>query len=46
MDYIDSLEDKDFLLTDGKRIPISRAQHNEVTQAYANYMFEYASKGS
>ena len=46
MDYIDSLEDKDFLLTVGKRIPISRAQHNEVTQAYANYMFEYASKGS
>ena len=46
MDYIDFLEDKDFVLTDGKRIPISRAMHNEVTQTYANYMFEYVSKGS
>ena len=46
IDYIDCLEDKDFVLTDGKRIPISRAMHNEVTQAYANYMFEYVNKGS
>lgn len=46
MDYIDSLEDKDFVLTDGKRIPISRALYQEVTQSYANYMFEYVSRGS
>ena len=46
MDYIDSLDDKDFVLTDGKRIPISRAMYQEVTQAYANYMFEYVNRRS
>ncbi|HJA12840.1 MAG TPA: DNA-binding response regulator [Candidatus Mediterraneibacter merdipullorum] len=46
MDYITAVEDKDFVLTDGKRIPISRAMHQEVTQAYANYMFEYVTRGS
>lgn len=46
MDYIDSMEEKDFLLTDGKRIPISRALRQEVAQAYADYLFEYASRGS
>ncbi len=44
MDYIVSVGDRDFVLTDGKRIPISRAMHHEVTQAYANYMFEYVSR--
>ena len=44
MNYIDSLDDKDFILTDGKRIPISRAMYREVTQAYANYMFEYVNR--
>ena len=46
MDYITAVEDKDFVLTDGKRIPISRAMHQEVTQAYADYMFEYVNRRS
>ena len=33
MDYIDSLDDKDFVLTDGKRIPISRAMYQEALYA-------------
>ena len=44
MDYIVSVGERDFVLTDGKRIPISRAMHYEVKQAYANYMFEYVSR--
>lgn len=44
IDYIDSLDDKDFVLTDGKRLPISRAMYKEVIQAYANYMFEYVNR--
>lgn len=46
MDYIASVEEKDFILNDGSRIPISRALHQEVTQAYADYMFEYVNRRS
>lgn len=41
MDYINSMDDKDFILKNGERIPISRARKNEIRQAYANYVFSY-----
>lgn len=44
MDYIESLEDGDFLLKDGNRLPISKGRRQEVTQAYAYYMFDYLNR--
>ena len=44
MDYIESLEGGDFLLKTGVCIPISKGKHQEVTQAYANYMFDYVNR--
>lgn len=41
MDYINSMDDKDFVLKNGEQIPISRARKSEVRQAYANYVFSY-----
>lgn len=46
MDYIEALDEKDFLLKNGERIPISKAFRQEVTQSYANYMFDYVSRGN
>lgn len=45
MDYIKSMDDKDFILTTEERIPISRARKNEIQQAYANYLFDYVTRG-
>lgn len=45
MDYIKSMDSKDFILTTEERIPISRARKNEIRQAYANYLFEYVTEG-
>lgn len=45
MDYIRSMDSKDFILSTDERIPISRARKNEIRQAYANYLFEYVTKG-
>lgn len=45
MEHIESLEDRDFLMKNKKRVPISKARKNEVTQAYANYLFDYVNGG-
>lgn len=39
LDYVRSLEAKDFVLTDGSKIPISRSKYKEMQIAYANYLF-------
>lgn len=44
MDYINSMDDKDFILKNGERMPISRARKNEIRQAYANYVFSYVTE--
>lgn len=45
MDYIETLEERDFVLKNGERIPISRAKRNEIIQAYADYIFDYVNRG-
>ncbi|MCI9180080.1 MAG: response regulator transcription factor [Lachnospiraceae bacterium] len=40
LDYVRSLETKDFVLTNGYRIPISRSKYKEMQMAYANYLFK------
>ena len=45
MDHIESLEDRDFLMKNRERVPISKARKNEVTQAYADYLFDYVNGG-
>lgn len=45
MDYVKYMDNGDFVLTTGERIPISRAKKQEIRQIYANYMFEYVAKG-
>lgn len=45
MDYIESLEDRDFILKNKERVPISKARKKEVTQAYADYLFDYVNGG-
>ncbi len=44
MDYIESLEDGDFLLKTGMRLPVSKGKRQEVMQTYANYMFDYVNR--
>lgn len=39
LDYVRSLETKDFVLTNGSKIPISRSKYKEMQMAYANYLF-------
>lgn len=46
MDYIKSMDDKDFILKNDERIPISRARKSEVRQAYANYVFDYITESN
>lgn len=38
MDFIESFDAKSFLLNDGTRLPISKAQHREITHAYTDYL--------
>ncbi len=45
MDYIESFGQKEFLLKSGERIPISAARRRETVQRYADYIFDYNSKG-
>lgn len=40
MDEIDSIENLDFLLKNGERVPIMRGRQNEIKQQYADYIFE------
>ena len=40
MDSVDSLHDNDFVLTNGERLPITRAKRLEIRQLYADYAFQ------
>ena len=46
MDYIDSFDDKDFILNNGERVPIAKARKQEIVQSYANYVFDYVNGGT
>lgn len=46
MDYIESFDDKDFLLNNGERLPIAKARKQEIIQTYANYIFDYVNGGT
>lgn len=45
MDYVDSWEDNDFILKNGERLPIFKAQRKKIIQTYANYIFDYVNGG-
>ena len=45
MDYIDSFDDKDFILKNTERFPIAKARRQEILQAYANYVFDNTGGG-
>lgn len=40
MDEVASVEERDFLMKNGERVPIARAKRYEIRQQYANYMFD------
>lgn len=46
MDYIESFDSSDFILNNGERLPIAKARKQEITQAYANYIFDYVNGGT
>ena len=46
MDYIESFDSSDFILNTGERLPIAKARKQEITQAYANYIFDYVNGGT
>ena len=46
MDYIESFDDKDFILNNGERLPIAKARKQDIIQAYADYIFDYANGGT
>ena len=39
MDQVVELDDKDFVLRDGSRVPISRSERHEIHQRYQDYSF-------
>ena len=39
------MEDRDFIMENKERVPISKARKNEVTQAYADYLFDSLNGG-
>lgn len=45
MDYIESFSRKEFILKNKERIPIASTRRQEVLQRYADYIFDYHSKG-
>ena len=45
MDHIEAMEDRDFIMENKERVPISKARKNEVTQAYADYLFDSLNGG-
>ena len=45
MDHVDSWEDSDFILKNGERLPIHKAQRKKILQTYANYIFDYVNGG-
>lgn len=46
MDYIESFDDKDFILNNGERLPIAKARKQDIIQAYADYVFDYVNGGT
>lgn len=46
LDYVESLNDKDFILKNNCHIPITKAKRLEVRQQYADYLFEKLNRGS
>lgn len=45
MDYVQQMDDHDFLMKDQGQIPINRARKSEIRQAYADYSFKRLSEG-
>ena len=45
MDYVQQMDDHDFLMKDQVQIPINRARKSEIRQAYADYSFKRLSEG-
>ena len=39
LDQVAELDDKDFVLRDGSRVPISRSERHEIHQRYQDYSF-------
>lgn len=46
MDEVGSMEEFDFLMKGGERIPITKARANALKEAYANYVFEQLHKNA
>lgn len=46
MNYIATVDEKDFVLKNGERLPLSRMRKNEIVQTYADYIFEYVNRGN
>lgn len=44
LEYVSSMEPKDFVMKDSCRIPIAKAKRQEVRQAYADYLFTQLSE--
>lgn len=44
MEQVAQTEDRNFLLKNGERIPISRNRKNEILQAYADYLFDFVKR--
>lgn len=40
LDYVDSVDSKDFLLKDGCHIPIAKPRRQEIRQIFADYLFK------
>lgn len=45
MDRVNLMDEKDFVMENGERMPISRSQRNEIRQHYADYVFESLNGG-
>lgn len=45
MDEVRLLDEKDFVMENGERVPISRSQRNEIRQRYADYIFDTLNGG-
>lgn len=45
MDEVEALDDRDFIMKNGERVPISKKIKSEVRQIYADYVFHCISRG-
>lgn len=46
MDEVDVLDEKDFVMLTGERVPINRGLRTEIRQRYANYEFDKLNRRS